>query len=342
MASSGTITINAESVDNGTISNDWSTCGSLPSSTCYTPSNAWAFGRGHNKADIDLTYYVNDAGVLSFSYDDTSYTPSGHTWYVCSQSGYHVEVEFSTDNVNWSTIMSSYANQWQTCVSDYNHSVANIADTLVSDLGSYTLPQSGYVRVRMWTQSACPTCGGQVTVDVWPNAFPSDAASVATAVPVYIEVDWQAKLQYDATGGSGAPATQTRTVSASTTSTSFTVSNTIPTKANHRFDGWIYGGTTYHGGDTVTVQKSNPTITLKAIWTEFYRPGATLYSAEEYHVESPVWYSNHKTNGACHIRTESNTWKEMRTIDGASNGQGDPPLIYRNDSLYNQKKLGKT
>lgn len=340
MATSGTVTITPESVDNGTVSNDWSTCGSLPSGTCYSSGNAWAFGRGAVKANISVNYYVNDAGTISFSYGSTSYPT--YTWYVCANAGYHVDVDFSTDNSNWSTILSSFANQWQTCEADYNHSVGHIADVLVSDLGTYTLPQSGYIRIRMWTQSACPTCGGVPTRDVWPNAFPSDAASIPTAVPVYVEVDWQAKLQYDATGGSGAPAAQTRTVSASTTSTSFTVSNTVPTKANHRFDGWIYGGTVYHGGDTFTVQKSNPTITLKAVWTEFYRPGATLYSADEYHVESPVWYSNHKTNGACHIRTENNTWQEMRTIDGASNGQGDPPLIYRNDSLYNQKKLGKT
>lgn len=71
-----------------------------------------------------------------------------------------------------------------------------------------------------------------------------------------------------------------------------------------------------------------------------YRPGATLHSSEEYYVTSPVWYSNDKTNGACHVRTD-NSWQECRTVDGDISAQGNPPLIYRNNSLYNMKKIGK-
>lgn len=71
-----------------------------------------------------------------------------------------------------------------------------------------------------------------------------------------------------------------------------------------------------------------------------YRPGATLHSPEEYYVTSPVWYSNDKTNGACHVRTNSG-WQECRTLNGDIDAQGNPPLIYRNNSLYNMKKIGK-
>ena len=326
MATSGTFYLNAKSVDY---------TGTFAEGTCYNASNAYGFGRGGVTADILLNYSVSDSGVLTVSYNSAT---ESAWWCICANS-YHMSIDFSADGTNWSTIMSSSTTAYQTC--DYPCAATSydraykVAQTLTSGLSSATLTQSGYIRARMWAPSACPTA-------LLPNAFPSDAASIPTAVPVHIDVNWTATLNYDATGGSGAPAAQTRTVSASATSTSFTVSNTIPTKANHRFDGWIYGGTIYHGGDTFTVQKSTPTVTLKAVWTEYYRPGATLYSADEYHPTSPVWYSNHKTNGACHIRTETDTWQEMRTIDGSTNGQGDPPLIYRNDSLYNQKKLGKT
>lgn len=315
MASSGTVNLNLESVDL-----------TGPCGQCYEWNPSCNWGRGGNSYTAPFSWYVSDGGVLSVSFN------GGSTWWwVASQTdAYYLKVQFSTDGNNWSDVLS--ASEWHTTQIYVNTLISN----LTSNLGTATLSRSGYIRIYSYTGSACPTSDA-------PNAYPTEAASQAVSVPVYIEVDWDAKLQYDATGGSGAPATQTRTVSASTTSTNFTVSNTIPTKANHRFDGWIYGGNIYHGGDTFTVYKSTPTVTLKAVWTEYYRPGTTLYATNEYgSAENKVWYSNHKTNGACHIRTENNTWKEMRTIDGASNGQGDPPLIYRNDSLYNQKKLGKT
>lgn len=71
-----------------------------------------------------------------------------------------------------------------------------------------------------------------------------------------------------------------------------------------------------------------------------YRPGATLDT------NTSVWKSHNRTNGACHIlsNTSNMTWTECRTLDGDSGGQGNPPLILHAanaNSWYNQKKLGK-
>lgn len=318
MASSGTITLRTQSVD-------YPCC---------------PYGRGHWELTNVIAWSVNDSGYISFDLVSSSTDVPGGTWFICWGSApYYVhlvaQVSYNGGD-SWVTLddITRYINEQ--CGYGEADTVA-MSESLIGQLGSYYL--SGNCTLRfLYYMDTNPMPDAQ-----YPNAFPNESYSESSQVPVVVDVTWTATLKYDANGGSGAPSNQTRSgISAGTSSTSFTVSSTIPTKANHRFDGWIYGGTVYHGGDTFTVYKSTPTVTLKAVWTEYYRPGATLYSADEYSVTTPVWYSNHKTNGACHIRTSNNTWQEMRTIDGSVNGQGDPPLIYRSDSLYNQKKLGKT
>lgn len=71
-----------------------------------------------------------------------------------------------------------------------------------------------------------------------------------------------------------------------------------------------------------------------------YRPGATL------NTNNSIWRSHNRTNGACHILSNVNniTWKECRTVDGDSGGQGNPPLMLRAanaNSWYNQRRIGK-
>lgn len=84
------------------------------------------------------------------------------------------------------------------------------------------------------------------------------------------------KLNYNANGGSGAPASDVMyTVDDSHT---FTVDNTVPTRANYRFDGWSEspsGPVTYHGGDSYTVYRANPEKTLYAIWTPYWTATVT-------------------------------------------------------------------
>lgn len=348
MASSGTITLNAWSVDNGTVSGSYSTCGQAASGTCYETWPA-AFGRGACQANITFNWSVNNSGVLSVSYASTSYV--GGTWYVCSQNGYHIDVDFSTDQSNWTTIMSSFQNlpAWQNC-SNLN-AVGSIASTLAAGLTPVTLTQSGYVRIRMWTLRACPTCGGTIGPqggDKWPNAFPSDAASSATAVPVHIDVNWTSTLKYNANGGTGAPSNQTHTNAASASSYAETVSSTVPTRENYRFEGWADSASAttaqYQPGGTVTIQKSSPTKTIYAVWTEFYRPGAVFYSTDDTDPWTQVgeYDSHNRTAGNARILpTDGGTvWTEMRTI-GAPTELGDTPSIFHDDKWYNQKKLGK-
>lgn len=324
---SGTFTLNAWSVDNGYGNSSYWYCGSLPSGTCYTDYNADAFNRGHIQANITLSYNVDDSGVLTIGYVDTSYVNG--PWYVCSVNGYNIDIDFSLDGNSWTNIMHADRNDWPTCVSDDAHKVGTIASVITGMLGSYTLTQSGYIRARMWTQNACPTCGGVPATDVWPNAFPNDAASVATAVPVHIDVSWDATINYDANGGSGAPSATT----ARTTGDyiALTVTTGVPTRTNYRFEGWSTDpdatSASYHGGDQFTVYKDNPTRTLYAVWRKYYRPGKIKTASG--------WENIDRDAGGNGIKTSSG-WQEMRTID-APTGKNDPPEIYHDGDWYNRR-----
>lgn len=170
MAQSGTITITLKSIDY---------TGALPSGTCYSSGNAGSFGRGHRTLNTTLNWVVNDSNMLSVSYGSSS----GSTgWYVCSVNGYHLEIQFSENGNNWTTIASSFTNDYQTCVP--SRTTVGMAQELVGALSPVVLTKSGYIRVYTWTPHACPTSD-------LPNAYPTQYGSQAVAVPIYIEVDYR-------------------------------------------------------------------------------------------------------------------------------------------------------
>lgn len=79
------------------------------------------------------------------------------------------------------------------------------------------------------------------------------------------------ELKYDANGGTGAPASQTRTAAHPTVNrVTFTVPGTIPTKDGCTFKGWAdsAAATTaqYQPGDTVDVKHENSPKTVYAVW----------------------------------------------------------------------------
>lgn len=311
MASSGTINISTQSVD-------------YPN---YT--------RGAVTLTNVVGWSVNDSGVISF-WSISSSDNVGGSWGICGSSpNYGVTMEAQVSYDNGSTWVSLAAPFYEAAICPSLTNTIAISTTLIGQLGTHTLSGNCLLRILYYANRA-PAPSASL-----PNAFPDSGYSAAVQVPVNVDVSWTATLQYNANGGSGAPSNQTHSQTGD--SHTFTVSNTKPTRANYRFDGWTYNSNTYHGGDNITVYKATPTITLMAAWTKYYRPGATLSTTGG----NNVWYSNEKTNGACHVLSDVDnvTWQEMRTIDGASSGQGDPPLILHaadSNGWYNQKKLGKT
>lgn len=79
------------------------------------------------------------------------------------------------------------------------------------------------------------------------------------------------ELKYDANGGTGAPASQTRTAAHPTVNrVTFTVPNQTPSKEGYTFKGWPDSSTAttaqYQPGDTVDVKHENSPKTVYAVW----------------------------------------------------------------------------
>lgn len=97
--------------------------------------------------------------------------------------------------------------------------------------------------------------------------MPGGSYTANASVTLYAQ--WTAntyQVKYNANGGSGAPATQTKTYG-----TTLTLSTTKPTRANYTFLGWSTSATatyaTYQPGGSYT---SNAAVTLYAIWEKTY------------------------------------------------------------------------
>lgn len=79
------------------------------------------------------------------------------------------------------------------------------------------------------------------------------------------------ELRYDANGGTGAPASQTRTAAHPTVNrVTFTVPNQTPSKEGYTFKGWADSAAAtdaqYQPGDTVDVKHENSPKTVYAVW----------------------------------------------------------------------------
>lgn len=157
----------------------------------------------------------------------------------------------------------------------------------------------------------------------------------------FVELTWEAQVNYDANGGSGAPATQSQLVPKSSNSKDFTIPNTTPTWGDYRFLGWSTvqhtGSCTeadveYEAGDTITVTQASPSVTLYAVWMMDYIPGKSY--------DNSTWLSHNRTpNGSAKFYHGS--WSSsMRTINGGS-GTDNPPLIKHPGGWKNQRKVGQ-
>lgn len=300
--------------------------------TCHTDSVDYGGGRGTEYSDITLRWTLNGT-TLSLS--EESYDTNDASWWICSVnatdwSSYRLElkVQYKPTGESWQDLFTTSEAIWGPC-SNYTWqtgmNVKTFLETLSSRIPDITLTKSGDLRILYY---AAGTASTPMPSPSLRYAFPNESYSEASQTPIYIDVSWTATLKYDANGGTGAPSDQTASESGNTHT--FTVSNTVPTRANYRFDGWKLGNTIYHGGDTISIAKSDPTKTLVAQWTEFYRPGERKVNG--------TWSSHNRSGGACE-RKVNGTWTELRTIDGGV-GTGDEPTRKQSETWYNQRKLG--
>lgn len=205
-------------------------------------------------------------------------------------------------------------------------------------VGSYTFdlpPQSsGSARGTVYYRSN--TCGHDS--DVPPSTYVDEfwmGINFRNTLPAPVLYT----LNYDANGGSGAPATQT--AYSTTGSCDFTVPNTSPTWGYYDFLGWSFtqysdsrteADVEYVAGDTVTLQQANPTRTLYAVWRMNYIPGKVWNGSD--------WLShNRATNGHAKQYTGSAWSGDMYTV-GNGIVTNDPPFIRYSDDWKTMKRIG--
>lgn len=294
--------------------------------TVYTESVDWPnYSRGACQLTNVIGWSVNDSGNISF-WSISSSDNVGGSWGVCTTGNGHL---IMTVQVNygggWSDLLSASVAR-ATCPNLTN--AISASTTLIGMLGSGHLTGNCSMRILYYAD-----LNPHPSSDL-PNAFPSESYSAEVQVPVNVDVNWTSTLSYNANGGSGAPGNQTHSNSASSSSYNQTISSTIPTRTNYRFDGWADSSSAstpaYQPGGSVTIYKSSPSKTIYAVWTEFYRPGERKVS--------DTWRTHNRSGGACE-RKVSGTWTEMRTIDGGT-GTGDPPSRKTSGTWYNQRKIG--
>lgn len=293
------------------------------------------YTRGAIYSNLVADWNVDDTGYLTLS--ENRYETNSSYWWICSSvatdvNRYNVkwEVQFKPDGEDWQILYSSTVAVIGPCTSHTYLTGTNVKAMMESFCNSFPgvqLTKSGQLRVLCGANLApAPDAGYQ-------NAFPNDTYSAESQVPVHIDVSWEARLKYDANGGTGAPADQTYNESGS--SHTFTIPDTVPTRTNFRFEGWSTNSSattaSYHGGDSFTINKSNPTQTLYAVWRKYYHPGKVWNGSD--------WLSHDREPGGDARVKSASSWKDMRTID-APTGKNDPPSIYHDNDWYNMRDIG--
>lgn len=157
--------------------------------------------------------------------------------------------------------------------SGYNHSV-NLKEFYPTNVGAATTDWSGWEFDSYYTKGK-----EQATFYNWTRSTVNATANVTGSEPypcsknfylVYADTTPKTEditLSYDANSGTGAPASESKTVTKGQSAT-FTVSNTVPTREGYTFKGWSTakdGRVAYTGGNSITISKST---TLYAVWEE--------------------------------------------------------------------------
>ena len=108
---------------------------------------------------------------------------------------------------------------------------------------------------------------GVSTTDTANNYDPGGSFTANQDFTLYAVWQKTITLSYNADGGTGAPSSQSATVYNATTSNTFTIPSTAPTRAGYLFLGWSTSASatsaSYTAGDSITLSANG---TLYAVW----------------------------------------------------------------------------
>lgn len=231
----------------------------IPSKTGYTFSGYWSQTNG--KGDC----YVTSSGAVVLANASSQITSGSHTWYaywIPSGSGGTTTADFSVHTAvdGIGLIKQSSTNNMLFWVSPsggtYNVKFSNPSVSYTS-LSGYQWQINGTLPI------------GETTITV---THPTNGKSVAKTITVLAPERYT--VSYNANGGSGAPASQTKTESVA-----LTLSSVRPTRNGYNFLGWSTNSNatsaTYSAGGTYNVDNN---VTLYAVWQAIPVTSVTLNS----------------------------------------------------------------
>lgn len=203
--------------------------------------------------------------------------------------------------------------------------------------------------------STAPTKSGYTFLG-WNTSKSSTSASLTSGDTVSYSANktiyaiWSKtiKLTYNANGGSGAPSAESHTVYNSTTSYTFTISSTVPTKSGYTFLGWGTSASatsaTYSSGQTnvsLTASKTIYAIWSKSVTLTYNANGGSGAPS----AETKTIYNS--SSGSFTISSTTPTkstytflgWSTSNSATSASYTSGNSISITNNTTLYAVWKL---
>ena len=121
----------------------------------------------------------------------------------------------------------------------------------------------------------CDAAGGTIDVPIVGNATTHSTyisgGTINTTIPVsFTSMAHTITLSFDATGGTGAPASMSATIYGDSVSYTFTIPDALPVKTGYKCLGWASNpniAEDWYPGDTIDVRKDT---TLYAVWEPLY------------------------------------------------------------------------
>ena len=237
-------------------------CGLLPTSALAAPSDAPLSNASQNQ-NID-------AGSISKNVSDTGfYQRMPRLTDTCRSCG-GVLREFIPDDYFGCSYTLSDEDVLSDCSfkvgtfkqsGDYNGLPCLEFDYKAASPGTTTVKLTFYYQFDADQESGyCDICGNYVTCSNNYNHY-------YDTVTFKVNVSETYSLSYDANGGSGAPATESK--KSTEKSQEFAVSTNAPTRDDYTFVGWSDsedGDASYQAGDKITLSYEAPSKTIYAVW----------------------------------------------------------------------------
>ena len=238
------------------------TANTTPGNTAYASTNV-------SYSATDTTAYTLQAtyanGNTSLKYDGTSGTTIGGAGGKAGSS-----LGDNTWGFAWAasnTAESAYANQTYYTMPAYGTKSTSLSTGRLENGTSVTSTTKKIIFAAKFSSNA--TTGHYKT-------------KVLLSLSATPKATYNYSLAYNANNGTGAPSTQTAN-NQDTTSYTFTISSTKPTRTGYDFLGWADSSTAttaqYSSGTTITLQSSSPSKTIYAVWKSSLFGGITTMQA---------------------------------------------------------------